>query len=305
MRRALGAASLERIAPHITLVPPVNVPEAEIDAVADLARLAAQRSHPLRLELGGPATFFPVTPVLYLTVGGDVDAVADLRADLSTGPLAAPVQREASHTFVPHVTLDQNIAPHRIDGAIESLAHYRTEVTMERVTVLEFQETSRHWTPLSSHTLGRPRVVGRGGLEVELAVASMLDPAAARFQQREWAQYSREAYGDDVAIDEPFAVVARVRGEIAGTATGELRGRLCHLGLFVVAPQWRSQGIGSQILRTVEQLAREGGAEVVRLETRAGGPAEELYRARGYEVVAPLPGWREGRDFVVMDRRLA
>jgi 2'-5' RNA ligase/GNAT superfamily N-acetyltransferase len=304
MRRALGAAALDRIPPHVTLVPPVNVREENVDEAVEVVRLAGQHSQPLRLELGPPATFFPLTPVVYLAVGGDVGRLVELRQALLTGPLETPAGRKPERDYVPHVTLDQNIEPGRIEGALETLADYRAAVTIERVTILEFQETLARWHPLSSATLGRPIVAGRGGLEIELSVASMLDPAARRFQDREWAQYSREAYGDEVAIDEPFAITARVGGEIAGSATGQLRGRLCHLAILIVAPQWRSHGIGSHLLKAVEQLAREHGAETVRLETRAGGPAEGMYRERGYEPAAVLPAWREGRDFVMMERRL-
>ena len=231
IRRALGAGSLDRISPHVTLVPPVNVRDDALDEAVDIVRLAAQESRPLRLDLGPTATFWPGAPVVYLPVGGDLQGIDDLRARLLTGPLA----RDDDRRFVPHVTLDQRIEPERIEAALDTLARYEASIVVERVTILELREHERRWRPLTTAALGRPKVVGRGGLEVELSVSSMLDPAGQQFQDREWAQYSRETYGDAVADEEPFAVTARVAGAIAGTASGQLRGPMCRIANLVVA----------------------------------------------------------------------
>ncbi|MGO9911585.1 MAG: GNAT family N-acetyltransferase [Acidimicrobiales bacterium] len=304
MRRALGATALDRIAPHVTLVPPVNVRDENLDEAVEIVRLAGGRSEPLSLELGPPATFWPVNPVVHLTVGGNLAGLAEMRQSLLTGPLATPSGRKPERDYVPHVTLDQNIDPARIDAALETLAHYRATVTVERVTVLEFQETLRRWHPIASPTLGRPKVVGRGGIEVELAVSSMLDPAAQAFEDREWEQSARETYGDDAVVEKPYAITARIAGEIVGTATGQLRGPVCRLGSVIVAADRRSEGVGSHLLKAVEQLALESGSERVSLEARADSRAVSFYRERGYEVRARLPNWRSGRDFLFMERRL-
>jgi 2'-5' RNA ligase len=299
LRRALGAAALRRIPPHVTLVPPVNVAEGELDDAVELVRRVAADASSIRLELGPPATFWPDTPVVYLEVGGDLEAVASLRESLLNGPL----HREDRRAFVPHVTLDQHIDPSRIPAALQALADYRAAVTVELVTTLQLDESvdPRVWRPIAAATLGRPRVVGTGGLEVELAVSTALDPAGERFQESEWASYALDAYGD-ASRDEPFAITARIGGEIVGTATGQLRADYCRLANLIVVAHWRNHGVGSHLLRTTEQLAREHGCPAVRLETRAGGAAEALYRSRGYEVVGLLPRFRRGHDFVLMER---
>lgn len=54
-----------------------------------------------------------------------------------------------------------------------------------------------------------------------------------------------------------------------------------------VEPEARGLGLGRRILRELEQLARDGGAQVVRLETnRALSEAIALYRKSGYREVA-------------------
>lgn len=304
MRRGLGAAALERIAPHVTVVPPVNVRDDGLDQATAVLRQAARDSGPLRLHLGPPRTFWPASPVVYLAVGGDVEELRTLRQAMLVPPLDTSAGRRAEREYVPHVTLDQSIEVSRIDPAIETLSAYRASVTIEQLTLLRFEETERAWLPFASAALGRPRTVGRGGLEIELSFADMLEPEADRFQAREWSQYAIETYGDERG-EETFAITARIGGEIAGTATGQLRSDYCRLANLMVAAHLRSHGVGSQLLRATEQVAREHNIYVVRLETRAGGAAERFYAERGYVVAGTLARWRRGHDFSIMERSLA
>lgn len=303
LRRALGAAALARIAPHLTLVPPRNVAEEELEEVLALLRRAAAACPPLRLELGPPATFAPVAPVLYLEVAGDLEELFSLRQALSKGPLRPPPGRP-EREFVPHVTIDQSIDPGRIEAALTTLGSYRASLTVAEVTLLQFAADARRWLPLASAALGEARVVGRGGVEIELCRAEMLDPEAARFKEDEWAAYSAAAYGSYQA-DRPFAVTARRGGEVVGTATGQLQRGSCRLGNLIVSAAARNNGIGAKLVGEVERLAAEEGAARVRLETRAGGPAEGFYRRLGYEATAVLPAWREGRDFLLMEKAIS
>jgi 2'-5' RNA ligase len=78
LRRACGDPALERVPPHVTLVPPVNVNEVRVGDALELLRDAATDLHPFTLQLGPVATFAPDSPTLYLSVGGDDDALAAL-----------------------------------------------------------------------------------------------------------------------------------------------------------------------------------------------------------------------------------
>ena len=66
LRRALGDGALGRIAPHITLVPPVNVAERDLPKAFSVVRPAAAAWPPSPCALGPVATFAPVNPVAYL-----------------------------------------------------------------------------------------------------------------------------------------------------------------------------------------------------------------------------------------------
>ena len=302
LRRGLGAKALERIAPHCTIVPPVNVREDCLEEALAVARGAAAKSPPIVVDLGPVSTFWPRTPVLYLAVRGDVSSIASLRSDLATGPLAPPTARR-EREFVPHVTLDQKIEPSRLQHAMAALGDYRTSFCFERLTVLE-QDDGHRWQPLADSPFGKPRVAGRGSLDLEISVVDRSDPFVAAWAEKQWEQYSRERYGETVRPVTPFAVVARADNAPVGFADGAIWGQVCRLGQIIVSPQWRGQGVGLHVLDAVERTALERRCTRVRLETLAGGAAQSFYAGLGYRVTARLPRWREERDFVVMEREL-
>ena len=300
LRRALGAGALERIAPHCTLIAPVNVREESLETVLAQVRAAAAKSAPIAVNLGPPATFWPRAPVLYLAVSGDIDAMTELRRDLGAGPLAPPPARR-ERDFVPHLTLDQRIEPSRLPHALKALASYRTTYCFERLTVLEL-DAGHRWQPLADAALGKPMVAGRGSLDLELSVVERPDPVVAAWADEQWAGYSRDRYGEAVRPIKPYALVARADGRPVGFADGEIRGPVLRIGRLIVSPEWRSLGVGSHLLRAVERLGLERGCGRVRLETLRGGRAERFYAERGYVVTATLPRWREEHDFVLMER---
>lgn len=304
LRRALGDGALGRIPPHVTLVPPVNVRAEDMEEALSVLRRAAAGAGPLVLELGPVATFWPESPVLYLEVGGEgAGEVAALRRRLGQPPL----RREAGRPFVPHVTVCEESAPAAIHAAVAALGGYRATVVVDRVHLLA-EGPGRLWEPLADAALGPPAVVARGGLALELAVTDRADPEAAAWATAAWAAYGRETYGPGWVADVPFAVTARRDGQVVGLARGHVQGAsggVCLLALLVVEAAARSQGVGSHLLGAVEHLAAERGCQAVRAWTLAGGRAEDLYRRRGWVVTGLLPAWREGRDFVVMERRLS
>ena len=177
LRRALGE-NLERVAPHLTLVPPVNVRVDELGAALTLLRRAAASENPITVTLGPAVTFHPVNPVVYLEVGGDVEAVHRVREAVFDGPL----ERSMSHSFVPHVTLVESTTPDRIEAALVALADYRIEVTFDATHLL--QEHERRWRPIADARFAPALVVGRGGIETEITVSSLADPHVVEFAGR-------------------------------------------------------------------------------------------------------------------------
>jgi 2'-5' RNA ligase/GNAT superfamily N-acetyltransferase len=250
LRRALGDDTLDRIPPHITLIPPVNVNDADMSDALALLRETAAATRPLRLELGPPTTFHPVTPVVYLAVGGDLEALHDLRDRVFHPPLSRPL----SHSFVPHATLADEIDPTRIPPALAALAGYRVDVTIDRVHVLR-EGRGRVWRPVADAAFAPPRVIGRGGLPVEISESQLVDPLA-RLLLPGTAAPSSDTPG-------AWALTARREGCVVGLAHGATVGDRVEVEALVVAPPHRRQGVGGHLRAALEDLAARRDATLV------------------------------------------
>lgn len=299
LRRAVGDGAFGRIPPHITLVPPVNVREDAFGDALDVLRKAAAATQPFALELGPPATFMPDNPVLFLQVGGP--GLRGLMA-LREAVFKPPLERTLTWPFVPHLTLADEAAPDRITASMAALADYRVTASFDRVHILEEGE-GRTWTPIADAPFRPLAVIGRGGLELEIAESQRLDPDAAVFAQQQWRLYSLGEYGN-AQDEEPIALTARRNGEIVGTATGNLREYDAYLARLIVPETERGSGVGSHLLAAFEGLAARKGRTRLTLHTLADGPARKFYEHRGWTTILTLPRWRAGRDFVQMEREL-
>lgn len=304
LRRAVGEADIDRVSPHLTLVPPVNVRDDELDAAVGVVSRAAAASSPLRLELGPVTTFAPVNPTLHLAVGGDVDRLRGLRDAV----FQAPLDRPLTHDFVAHVTLIES--SDRIDDAVRSMAGYRAEVVIDRVHVLRESrrdDGARVWRPVADAILGaRPAVVGRGGIELELTRAGVLPPDADRWIRDRWDDFDVERHGRVIPPDVPISVVARRDARIVGAADGDVRATAgeAYLAQLMVAADVRREGIGAHVLATFASSAAEHGATFISLRTEASGRSRPFYERLGFTEWYPLPAWRKGRDFVQMRKEL-
>jgi 2'-5' RNA ligase len=234
LRRALGADDVERLPPHLTLVPPVNVHHDELEDARELLRDAARRTEPFRLTLGPARTFLPINPVLYLEVGGDVPFVDTLRDRIFRPPL----ERNLTWPFQPHVTLLDKGDESRLRAAVEALADVRIELDIEHVHLLqEFNDDGvRFWQPIFEAPLGAPAVVGRGGLELELQVGER--PYAGR----------------------SLGVTARRGGHVVGVAFGWTHGEAARLLDVNVEPDARHQGVGAHLVAAFASAAADRGA---------------------------------------------
>jgi 2'-5' RNA ligase len=211
LRRACGGdRAVRHVPPHITLVPPVNVrADAVGPALAGLRAAAATRaaSGPLVLDLGPPTLFHPASETLYLAVAGD--GLASLRDAVFQPPLA----RTLDWPFVAHVTLAEGIGEARARAAADALADYAVTVTVDRIHVLRehHEPGGRRWRPVADMPFARPAIVGRGGIELELARSWLVDPEAGEITRS-------DAPAPAGAVSR--VVTARRGGRVVGVAQG-------------------------------------------------------------------------------------
>jgi len=299
LRRAVGDPWLERVPPHLTLVPPVNVRESDLASGLAVLRAAAAEERPFTLELGPTATFLPASPVLYLEIAGEVEPVHRLRERV----FVAPFTRELEFPFVPHVTLLHEGDPGAIVRARAALTAYRTTVAIDRVHLLEEQD--RVWRPAADAVLTAPAVIGRGSLPLEVTESEVPDPAARAFAEREWKLLDEASFGPGTRWERhPFALTARRHAGVIGVATGWTGLGVAYLSELMVAAGNRGEGIGSHLLAAFEALAVRRGCARLALRTDVGSTTPAFYAARGWTVEATFREWLGGLDFVQLRRDL-
>jgi 2'-5' RNA ligase/GNAT superfamily N-acetyltransferase len=298
LRRALGDTSLGTVAPHITLVPPINIRADDLGRALEVVRRAAARSEPFELDLGPAATFMPVNPVVYLTVSGP--GLADL-LDLRAAVLSGPLLRPDRWPFVPHVTLADQASPAEAGAAVTALTHYGSRTSFDRVVVLE--ERNRRWHGVADAALGTPAVIGRGGLELEVTEGRLLGPDAVALLEDDAATAATATPGGaivaggaagevaplEAASLPSLAALVAVLGAPAEHASIVLTGR--RAGAVVgMAAAWpgsrpaegahvwvhvgtssRSQGVGRTLLHALEASTRRQGWAMQNV--RGYGPA--------------------------------
>ena len=72
------------------------------------------------------------------------------------------------------------------------------------------------------------------------------------------------------------------------------------LNLFGVHPNHRRKGVGTRMLKWLEETALTNGNGVVYLETRLANEASrKFYKSLGYKVIQRIPGYYNGRETAI------
>ncbi|WP_372727935.1 2'-5' RNA ligase family protein [Nocardioides sp.] len=150
-RLALGDATATMIPTHVTLVPPVEVDEAELPAIEEHLAEVASAHEPFAVHLRGTGTFRPVSPVVFVTLARGISACEQLAGDVRRGPLAL----DLAFPYHPHVTIAHDLADDLLDRAFAELAGF--ECTFE---VHDFHLYVHHehdgWRPTRDFALTSP-----------------------------------------------------------------------------------------------------------------------------------------------------
>lgn len=251
MRRALGDGAFDRIAPHITLVPPVNVPSDDLPQALAILRAAAAASSPFEVYLGPVTTFHPDTPVIKLDVGGA--GLAALHG-LRNAVFKPPLERTLTWPFVPHVTLADEASLTKIGHALPALDRFGVDIEVKAIHLLE-EGNGRRWTPLADVDLGASVELGRGSLPMALHRSSMVDPIAKE----------RLALS---AAPTTLVFTAERNGDLLGVVGGREIGDRVVVDHWAVESQSRGFGVGSALMRTF--LAECSSREVTEVSVGVG-----------------------------------
>lgn len=123
-----------------------------------------------------------------------------------------------------------------------------------------------------------------------------LAPLAPAVAQGFWRGVSSQ-----VALGKAALLVAWLEGEMVGAVLLSLdmpenQPYRAEVQKLMVVPTARRRGVGRALLARAEQVARGIGRSLLVLDTRAGTPADALFRAAGWVELGTLPGGELGPD---------
>lgn len=135
-RCKVGDRQATLVPPHVTLLPPTEVPVTDRDAITEhLARVAAAHP-PFDMHLAGTGTFTPVSDVVFVAVARGIGNCELLANDVRRGPL----DRSLSFPYHPHVTVAHDVPGDMLELAYCGLQDLSAEFRVEHFT--EFEQTA-------------------------------------------------------------------------------------------------------------------------------------------------------------------
>ncbi|MCW2510627.1 MAG: 2-5 ligase [Modestobacter sp.] len=132
-RSKCGDPQASLVPPHVTLLPPTEVPAGDRAAIsAHLARVAAGHA-PFDMHLAGTSSFRPVSEVVFIAVAKGMAECARIATDVRRGPLARPL----NFPYHPHVTVAHDVPTDMLDMASAGLADLQAEFRVDSFTEFE------------------------------------------------------------------------------------------------------------------------------------------------------------------------
>lgn len=251
-----------RILPHVTLVPPCNLPVAEIGPEIYRLRRLASLTTPFVFTVGPGETFAPRSPVLYLAIDArGSEQFSSLYQRIYAGSPYEPKTRP----FIAHVTL--------IDGADND----RLEAGRKLLAAPLFSEESRsfemlispaqgHWEGFADFRFETVRKLYRGGALLEVfahrggdfaiyALAAGVGMPPSLFHPTD---DRRLRHGDQEFI----CISVYCDGALAAAGMAAYAGTLSLIRAVAVAEGFQRRGIGSLVIEELLFRLRQSGVEM-------------------------------------------
>lgn len=119
-REDIGDPMARSIPPHITLMPPTEIPPETLPTFEQHLRAVAERHGPFTVHLRGTGTFRPVSPVVFVQVAQGIPMCERLEQAVRRGP----VSRDLEFPYHPHVTVAHAIPDAALDRSFAELADF-------------------------------------------------------------------------------------------------------------------------------------------------------------------------------------
>ena len=150
-RAKVGDPQAGMVPPHVTLLPPTEVPASRRGAIAAHLGEVARAHPPFDMHLAGTGTFRPVSQVVFVAVARGIGNCELLSKAVRSGPLERPL----NYPYHPHVTVAHDVADDMLDLAYSGLADLSAEFRVGHFTEFE-QAPGGAWTVAREYPLTGP-----------------------------------------------------------------------------------------------------------------------------------------------------
>ena len=109
--------------------------------------------------------------------------------------------------------------------------------------------------------------------------------------KRDFGHKQIVAFGDVIQLDQVPAIVAEMKGELAGALAYRDAPGALHIVALATDPMWQRSGVGGHLVAEIELAARRKKlSSVVVATTNDNLPAMYFYQRRGYIISEVVPG---------------
>ncbi|HOC17880.1 MAG TPA: GNAT family N-acetyltransferase [Vicinamibacterales bacterium] len=109
--------------------------------------------------------------------------------------------------------------------------------------------------------------------------------------RRHYGRTALLAFGEALSLENCPAIVAELKGEVAGALAYRLQPRALHVVALATDPLWQRSGVASQLLAEAEVLAaRHGLNKLVASTSNDNLPSLYLFQRRGWLIDEVVPG---------------
>jgi 2'-5' RNA ligase len=126
-RTAIGDTTAAMIPTHITLVPPTEVDDEQLEKIEDHLAAAADEVGAFLVHLRGTGTFRPTSPVVFVSLAEGISQCERLAEVVRRGPLAV----DLAFPYHPHVTIAHHLSDDQLDRAFDELADFECRFDVE------------------------------------------------------------------------------------------------------------------------------------------------------------------------------
>lgn len=147
-REGYGDPQAHAIPPHVTLLPPTVIEDADLPAFEAHLELVGARFAPFDMLLRGTGTFRPISPVVFVQVAAGIPWCELLEQAVRSGP----VHRELEFPYHPHVTVAHALPEANLDQAFAGLEHFEAAFTVGDIH-LYVHGDDEVWRPLRAFEL--------------------------------------------------------------------------------------------------------------------------------------------------------